>query len=536
MKKPIRQDMIDQIADAARTGRLSRRDFMHYSIAAGLTASAATGLWTRQAAAQPSKGGTFKMGVHDGDTNDTHDPGTYTTFGMLLLAHQYRSYLTLIEPDNTLGPDLATSWEASPDATQWTFELNPDASFHSGKPFTSADVVASLNHHRGENSTSAAKALLEDVTDIKADGDHTVVISLSRGIADMPWLVTDYHLAICPANADGSIDWQSADGTGPYKLDGGEIGVKFELSRFDGWHLPGAYFDNVELLIIRDPNARQTALVTGDVDAVTFIDLKTKALLERNPNIVVDNIPSGASITMPMHCDTAPFDNADVRRALKLAMDRNEIVEKIAFGAGTAGNDFHIAPVQPYFPAGIPQTEYDPDQAKSLLQKAGAEGLKINLSSTDSIFSGAVDMCVLYAEQAKAAGIEINVIREPSDGYYSDVWLKKPFCTASWGARPTPDVMFTLAYSAGAPWNESRWNNDRFNELLDQAKAELDETLRGEMYAEMCELMRDDGGTIIPFFKNFVYGRQSNVQHGPDVAASWEVDGARAPSRWWFSS
>jgi peptide/nickel transport system substrate-binding protein len=533
--KPNSQ-LLDRIAEAARSGRISRREFMNYSMAAGITASAATGLWTTNAMAAPQKGGTFRWGVHDGNTSDTHDPGTYVTRQMIFLAHQYRSYLTLIEPDNSLGPDLATSWEASPDATEWTFELNQNAWFHSGKQCKADDVIASLNHHRGDKTTSAAKTLLADVTDITKDGDFTIKIKLSRGNADLPWLMTDYHLAVCPANDDGTINWQSGDGTGPYKIDKGEFGVQWSLSRHDKWHLEGAYFDAVEMIILNDPNARQTALVTGDVDCVSLIELKTLALMERNPNILVDNIPSGAAITMPMFVDTAPFDKVEVRTALKLAMNRKEIIEKIAFGAATMGNDFHLSNVQPYWPDDIPQHEYDPDQAKSLLKKAGHDSLDINLSVADSVFSGAVDMCVLYAEHAKKAGININVVREPADGYYSDVWLKKPFCAVSWGSRPTPDVMFTLAYAADAAWNETHWKNPEFNKLLLEAKAELDQDKRAQMYREMCLLMHDDGGTLLPFFNNFVFGRRSNVKHGDQLAASWACDGARAPSRWWFES
>ncbi|WP_306152060.1 ABC transporter substrate-binding protein [Roseovarius sp. MMSF_3281] len=528
--------LMETLAREARLGRISRRSFLSTATAAGLTASAATTLWSSEAHAQtPKRGGTFRWGIHDGNTSDTHDPGKYLSRQQIYVAHQHRSYLTLIEPDNSLGPDLATDWQATPDAAQWTFKLNENASFHSGKPVTSKDVIASLNHHRGEDSTSAAKSLLTDVEDITADGDHAVVISLSRGNADLPWLMTDYHLAICPANDDGTIDWQSGDGSGPFRIDDGEFGVQFSLSRHDGWHLEGPYFDKVEIVLLNDPNARQAALVSGDVDAVSLVELKTLSLLERRPDILVDNVPSGAAITMPMHCDTAPFDDVNVRNALKLAIDREEIIEKISFGAATIGNDFHLAPVQPYWPEEIEQRQYDPDQAKSLLKKAGHENLEVNVSTADSLFSGAVDMCVLFAEQAKKAGIKVNVIREPNDGYYSEVWLKKPFCAVSWGARPTPDVMFSLAYKDDAAWNESRWQNKRFNELLLQAKAELDDAKRGEMYQEMCGLMRDDGGTILPFFNNFVYARNSRVKHGENLAASWECDGARAPSRWWFS-
>jgi len=534
--KNTNPDLIARMAAEARMGRLSRRDFMHYATAAGITAGVAGGLWTSEVRAQtPKAGGTFRWGIHDGNSSDTHDPGTYVTRQMIYLAHQFRSYLTMINPDNSLGADLATAWEANADATQWTFELNPDATFHKAGPVTAKDVVASLNHHRGEDTTSAAAALLADVTDVQADGDHRVVITMARGNADLPWLMTDYHLAICPANDDGSLNWQSADGSGPYKIEEGEIGVRWFLSRHDGWHGEGAYFDTVEMLVLNDPNARQTALVTGDVDSVSLVELKTLALLQRSPDIEIDNVASGGAITMPMHCNVSPYDDVNVRNALKLSIDRQEIIDKIAFGAATMGNDFHLAPVQPYWPDDIPQREYDPDQAKSLLKKAGHEGLEVSISTADSLFSGAVDMCVLYAEQAKAAGITVNVVREPNDGYYSDVWLKKPFCAVSWGSRPTPDVMFTLAYKDDAAWNESYWKNERFNELLIQAKAELDQGLRAEMYREMCQLMRDDGGTIIPFFNNFVYGRRKNVAHSGNLAASWECDGARAPSRWWFT-
>ena len=534
MTKTENEFLISRLADAARTGEISRRSFMNYSVAAGMTASAAAGLWGRSAQAAPSRGGTFRLGAHDGNTSDTHDPGTYVTFAMIQLAHTFRSYLTLIEPDGSLGPDVASEWSASPDAKEWTFKLNPKATFHSGAKVTAADVIASMNHHRGEGSTSAAAALLADVEDIVDNGDHSVTFKLGAGNADLPWLMTDYHLPIVPGNEDGTANWQSGDGCGPYKLTSAEFGVSYSLVRHEDWHLEGAYFDAVEITVLNDPNARQTALVTGDVDAITQLELKTLALLQRNADIEIDNVPSAAAITMPMLTDTAPFDNADVRNALKLSVNREELIEKIAFGAASIGNDFHHSPAMPYWPDDIPQREYDPDQAKSLLKNAGMEGLEVNLSVADSVYSGAVDMCVLYAEHAKAAGIKINVVREPNDGYYSDVWLKKPWCAVQWGARPTPDVMYSLAYKDDAAWNESKWQNERFNVLLREAKAELDDTKRAGMYREMAMLARDDGGTVVPFFPNFVYARRKNVKHGPDLAASWQMDGARAASRWWF--
>ena len=531
-----KKDFKELLTRDAKAGKLGRRDFMRFAVAAGMTIPLASGLWTSEvAAATPKKGGKFRVGVHDVNTSDTFDPGTYQSVGMIQLAHTHRSYLTEITSENTLGPDMADSWSATPDAKTWTFELNKNATFHNGKKFTSKDAVASLNHHRGENSTSAAAALLSAVTDIKAKGDHTIVIELNQGFADLPFVMTDYHLAICPANDDGTLSWQDGMGAGPYKIVDHKPGISTNLVRHDGWHREGAYFDEIEMLGLNDPNARQTALITGDVDAITSVDLKTMALMARNKNLVVENVPSGSAITLPMFCDVAPFDNVDVRLALKYAVDREDLVEKIMFGTATVANDYHVSPGMPYAPTDIPQRPYDPDKAKFHLKKAGHSSLNVNLSAADSILGGAVDMCVLYSEHAKKAGININVVREANDGYWSDVWLKKPWVFVKWGARPTPDQMFTLAYKDDAPWNESHWQNKRFNELLLLAKAELDDTKRAAQYREMCQIASDDGGTVIPFFANFVYARNKKVAHGPNLASAWELDGGRGYHRWWFA-
>lgn len=530
------QMTIDRLANAAREGKISRRSFMNYSIAAGMTASAATGLWSTSAKAEPRRGGKFRIGQHDGNSADQYDPGLYVSFMDIALGHTHRSYLTMINPDQSLGPDVASEWSASPDAREWTFRLNDRATFHSGKKLTASDVIATMNHHRGDDSTSAAKALLNTVEDIVDNGDHSVTFKLASPNADLPWIMPDYHLAIVPGNPDGTANWQSGDGCGPYKIEENEPGIATRLSRHEDWHGEGAYFDEVEFIILNDPNARQTALVTGEVDAISQIENKTMRLLERDSNIVVENVSSAQCITLPMHVDVAPFDNPDVRMALKLAIDREDMIEKIGFGAATIGNDFHHSPAMPYWPDDIPQRTYDPDKARSLLKKAGMENLSVNIHGAESITSGAIDSLILYSEHAKAAGIDINVVREPNDGYWSNVWLNKPWCIVAWGARPTPDVMYSLAYKDDAAWNETHWKNPEFNKILLQAKAELNDKNRAEMYRDMAMILRDDGGTVIPYFPNFIYARRTNVRHSGQLAASWMMDGFRAASRWWFEA
>ena len=220
--------LLDKLAAEAKLGRISRRDFMHYSLAAGVTASAATGLWTTTAAASPKHGGTFRLGAHDGNSSDSFDPGTYLSFSTIFLAHAMRSYMTQINADGTLGGDIATEWSATPDASEWTFKLNGNATFHDGSKVTANDVIASMNHHRGEASTSAAKALLSGVVELVNGGD-SVTMKLNAGTADLPWLLTDYHIPICPANADGTLNWQTGMGSGPYKIEDADFGVLEEL-------------------------------------------------------------------------------------------------------------------------------------------------------------------------------------------------------------------------------------------------------------------------------------------------------------------
>ena len=529
MSKGSDQQLIDRIAQEARLGRVSRREFMSWTMAAGLTASTASGLWTTTAHAQaPKRGGTFRWGVHDGNTSDTHDPGTYVTRQMIFLAHQYRSYLTMINPDNSLGPDLATEWSATPDAAEWTFKLNENATFaKSGNKVTAKDVVASINHHRGDKTTSAAKALLTDVTDVKADGDHAVVVTLARGIADLPWLMTDYHLAICPANDDGTIDWQSGDGCGPYKIDNGEFGVSWSLSRNEGWHGEGAYFDKVEMIILNDPNARQTALVTGDVDCISLVELKTLSLLERNPNIKVDNVPSGAAITMPMFCDTPPFNQVEVRNALKLAIDRNEVIEKIAFGEATIGNDFHHSPAMPYWPDDIPQREYDPDKARSLVEEADWASGNFNPQMhyiPGDPFNESLHNIV--QQQYADIGINIELVQVDVTEYTNRIISGAPadgsstgdfdILIGSGGVMGSDPNVTARYFDTGSkvPFgaNYSHFSNARVDELFIAGRGTTDVAERKTIYKEIAHILNDEAIWVYMFRLYAIYGINNRVK------------------------
>jgi peptide/nickel transport system substrate-binding protein len=142
---------------------------------------------------------------------------------------------------------------------------------------------------------------------------------------------------------------------------------------------------------------------------------------------------------------------------------------------------------------------------------------------------------VLFQNSAKAAGIDVKVVREPNDGYWSDVWMKKGFVFSYWGGRPVEDQMFSTAYTCGASWNESYWCNDRFEELLVKARSELDEAKRKEMYFEMQELCSNDGGSVIPMFANYVFATNKTIATPEAMGSNWDLDGSRWTERWWFA-
>ena len=163
------------------------------------------------------------------------------------------------------------------------------------------------------------------------------------------------------------------------------------------------------------------------------------------------------------------------------------------------------------------------------------ESLTVDLSVADAAFAGAVDAGALYAESAKAAGITLNIVREPNDGYWSNVWNSKPFCACYWGGRVVEDQMFSTAYAAGAAWNDTAWEHERFNTLMVEARAELDEAKRREMYAEMQQIVRDEGGALVPMFASYVFATSDKVVMPEQMASNWDLDGERWMERWSFA-
>ncbi|MGQ3295608.1 MAG: ABC transporter substrate-binding protein, partial [Shinella sp.] len=268
---------------------------------------------------------------------------------------------------------------------------------------------------------------------------------------------------------------------------------------------------SVEVVVMNDATARTSALQSGQVHIINRVEPRTVALLARMPGVHIESVPSKGHYVFIMHCNTAPFDNADLRMALKLAIDRELMVEQILAGHASIGNDFPISPSYALYPEGIEQRAYDPDKAAFHYKKSGHSG-SVLLRTSDVAFPGAVDAAVLYQESAKKAGIEIEVKREPGDGSWSNVWNDQPFSTSYWGGRPTQDQMYSTAYLSKADWNDTRFLREDFDKMVLQARSELDEAKRKEMYRAMAMMVRDEGGLILPMFNDFVNACGKNVK------------------------
>jgi peptide/nickel transport system substrate-binding protein len=444
--------------------------------------------------------------------------------------------LTEVAADGSLKGELAESWEASADAKTWTFKLRQGVTFHNGKAFGADDVIESLQMHLGEDSKSAAKPIVSNITEMKKINEHEVQFTLTAGNADLPYLLSDYHLNIFPA---GQIEEaiEKGIGTGLYSVVAFDPGVRFVGKRVAD-HYKGdnyGYFDEVEYIAINDNTARMNALLTGQVDAINRIDFATESLLRANPAIEIQEVACNQHYSFPMHTDAAPFNDVNVRRAIKYGINRQEMVDKILFGHGAVANDTPIGPANQYYAGDMEQLEFDADKSKFYLKEAGLDSINIDLSASSAAFDGAVDAAQLFQATAAQSGININVVQEPADGYWSNVWLKKPFCACYWSGRATEDWMFSSAYQEGVPWNDTQWDSGdsaRFQELLVSARAELDSDVRGQQYGEMQQILRDDGGVIIPMFANYVQGINKRIAYPETIGNLWQMDNCRMAERW----
>jgi len=525
-------DQLKYLTRRAASGLMTRREFVGRAGALGVSAVAATTMLSSAVkAAGPVKGGTLRMGLQGGSTTDSLDPALSTNQVSLMLIRLWGEPLVELTDDGGLQGKVAESFEASADAKTWTFTVRQGLTFSNGQEVTAADVAETLDRHSGEDTKSGALGLLRDIANVRTDG-RNVIIELNNANADLPYLMADYHLVIQPGGGKSAPD--AAIGTGPYILKDVDMGVRIVAEKNPNYWGDLGNAETIELVVINDNTARVAALQSGQVDLIDRVPPRTAGLVSRAPGVTVASTAGPGHYVFIAHVNTAPFDNQDLMLALKYGMNRQELVDKVLFGYGSVGNDSPINASYPLYTE-FEQREYDPDKAAHHFKKSGHDG-PVLLRTSDNSFPGAPDAAALFQQSLAGAGIELEIKREPNDGYWSEVWNNKPFCTSYWGGRPTQDQMFTTAYLSSADWNDTRFNNEQFDQLLIAARAELDTGKRTQMYADMGTILRDEGGLICPMFNDFVDAYTDKLGGWVENVNGFALMNSYAPLRMWVNA
>ncbi len=526
-------DDLSRLIDHVEAVRMSRRSFLNRTAAYGTSAVLGATLFASGSAEaqEPKKGGTLRMGFGGGESTDTLDPGLADSPVPFAVNRQWGDTIVNVTADGQIEPRLAESFSANLKATEWRFAIRQGVKFHDGTDMTVDDVVATFKRHSDENSKSGALGIMQGISEISADGND-VVMKLETGNADLPFLLSDYHLVVQPKG--GVDDPNAAIGTGTWKLVSSEPGVRYVFEKNpNDWDANRGYYDGVELTVINDATARTSALQAGQVDIINRIDPKVAKLLSGTPGVVVENVSGRGHYVFIMHANTAPFDNKDLRLALKHAINRQEMVDKILDGYGGLGNDIPVNAAYPLFTP-LPQREYDAAKAAEHYKASGHDGSPIVLLVADTAFPGAVDAAALFQQSAQAAGIPLEIQRVPDDGYWSDVWNVKPFCASYWGGRPVQDQMYSTAYLSTADWNDTKYFNTDMDALIIAARAETDPAKRTDLYKQIGEIVHDDGGLICPMFNDFIDARSDKIA-GWMKDPNYESMGGWSSARTWFA-
>jgi peptide/nickel transport system substrate-binding protein len=206
-----------------------------------------------------------------------------------------------------------------------------------------------------------------------------------------------------------------------------------------------------------------------------------------------------------------PGQRPEFTQAMKLLLNREQIKSAIFQDFAVIGNDTPISPGARYFSQDLPQTVFDPDQAKHLIKKAGLAGGTIPIVAS-SAATGSVEMAVLLQQSVAQAGIKVDVKVKPADGYWSNHWMKHPLSFGNINPRPNADIIFSQFFASTAAWNESHWKNKQFDQLLLNARKETDDHKRQQMYEEMQTLVHDHCGLGIPVFISNIDGIDSRIK------------------------
>src|SRR4051794_34247384 len=530
------QDYEYHLVEEVRAGRLTRRQLIVRGTVAGLSASSigallaacggssSTKSTSTAAAGAVKRGGTFRLGCAV-PTADV-DPVFLFDQGGIFTAQLAGETLCKRMADTSLQPRLATSGRQVGNAKEWEFKIRQGVTWHDGRPLTADDVVATMkmltDPKVGSSALSAFSGVLSPDGVRKVDA-QTVHFSLDRAYVDFPYTVSDdnYNSIIQPADYKKGSFSKGNVGTGPFILKQltPKQGATFVANpKYWGKDAKGGalpYLSGVQVKYFNDPQSTVLALQSGGVDIYPQMAYATARGLFGDKNVRVLELPSSEHRTVAMRTDKPPFDDKRVRQALAYSIDRDALVKGMFGGKATVGNDHTFARVYPFAPteAEVPQRKQDYAKAKQLLAAAGhAGGVTVPTLIVEQ-FLDVPEYAQLLQDQAKGAGIKMQLHQESQSIFYNKVWLQTPFAIVDWGGRGSVSALVEPAYSSNGIWNSSHWKDARFDKLVSQFDAETDEGRRKPIAAQIAKLQNDATPTLISFFITGLRGVRKTVQN-----------------------
>lgn len=423
-------------------------------------------------------------------------------------------YSRLMREDENGEPtaELATAWSASPDALAWTIDLRDGVMFHDGSSFDADDVVYTFDRIMDPAIDSPVASVLQIIDHVEKVDEDTVRIVLSAPHADLPLLLLDYRIRMIPEGSGDTIA-ETGIGTGAFKLERFDPQGTSRLVAFDGYWEGAPKLAAVEVYSIPDSDARIQALLAGQID-MAGASFQQARLFEGNDAFVVQVYPAGSWQAIVFRTDTPPFDDPRVRKAIRNAADRQAFIDLVLGESnGEIACDNPVWKGDPYR-ADIDCAQ-DIEGARALLAEAGyPDGIDFDVF-TSNLENEMVPIAEVYQQQVAPAGIRVNVVMTPADGYWSDVWMVESASVTSWGERPA-DQILNEAYRSDSSWNETYYNNPEFDALLDRARSELDPDLRAELYVDAQRLLFEDGGSFIPYNMNGLRVKSAALTGIPD--------------------
>lgn len=444
---------------------------------------------------------------------DTLDPA-FRTSGT---DAQFQSalYEQLVVQDKSLKPTplLAESWESNETGSEWTFKLREGVTFHDGKPFVAADVVYTYQRLIDPDVGSPGGSNLTglDPDGIVAVDDHTVRFKLSQANVDFPGVTIFSQSMIVPEGATNDDLAVQSNGTGSFKAEAftpGDLTTVF-VKNENYWQAGLPKIDVLELHSISEPESRLAALKGGQVDIIQNAPSTALDDLESDPAFNLAENLIGTSTVAVCQIDVPPFDDNNVRLAIKYATDRQGMLDLVRQGRGTLMNDTPIPSLIEYGLPGPPR-EYNVEKAKELLSMAGYPNgidLTFKTSTIDDTF---VAWATVWQQQLAEANINMEIDIQPADTYWDVVWLQEPFYHTGWNVRTT-DAAMGLWYRSEADWNETHWLREDWDALLVKARATLDVNERTNLYHQMQQQIVDEGGHFVPYMASFIDATRSNI-------------------------